>query len=225
MSSSPTLTSLHSANLIQILRRANFQYSCIASIVRASIHPTHHARKRATALRLTICIQKALNLDQKQISTIPLPVLDKLATPPLYSCVSLTPDSPTWAQRSQSVTSRWSMTTTDADSDVARELPEGIAITYSPEDTVLYSPTEDSESLRFRVEPAPQLNPSYANDSNKFARHLDIPVDVIRPLSWCPDISSMGPLTRGSASTSTRRPAAPVSSSRIYIHHLTQVTS
>ncbi|KAF8809381.1 hypothetical protein BYT27DRAFT_7254521 [Phlegmacium glaucopus] len=82
MSSFAALSPSHSANLLQILRRANAHYSFIASVVRVSIHPTYHARKRAAALRLTVSIQKALNLDPKQISTIPLPVLERVITPP-----------------------------------------------------------------------------------------------------------------------------------------------
>jgi len=68
-------------NLIHILRRANSHYSQLAASIRASLRPTHHARKRAQALRLTISIQAAANLDQKQISTIPLPILERVATP------------------------------------------------------------------------------------------------------------------------------------------------
>jgi len=268
--SSPALSSFHSANLLQILRRANAHYSHIASLFRVSIHPTHHARKRAAALGLTVSIQKALNLDPKQISTIPLPVLDRVVTPhlskavvgrerelarvvrpvlkctipsyprsgtpsfspmSLYHCVPLTPDSPAKARRGQSLTSRWSMTPIDADSDVAQPLPEGLAITYNAdnEDMVLCSPTEAGESVRFSVKPTPQLNllPPPANDQRKVTRLLDIPVDITKPLSWVSgtDTSSPGSLsTESTSTTSSYGPATPVS---VYLaeslHHFTQL--
>lgn len=250
-SSSPALSSSHSSNLLQILRRANAHYSRIALIIRASIHPTHHARKRAAALRLTISIQMALKLDPKQISTIPLPVIDTVVTPidlrnavvnherdlapasrPLLKCTSpthpqsgalvspvsrvpLTPDSPIKAQRGQSLTSRWSLTSIDASSDAAQGLPEGIAITYHPDydqDMVLCSPTEGGESVRFTLKPPLQLSPfpPRANDSKKFARHSDIPL----PVTWDSDTSSPESLSTESASTiSSHGPVTPV---RVY---------
>jgi len=252
-SSSPALSSSQSSNLLQILRRANAHYSRIAFIIRASIHPTHHARKRAAALRLTISIQMALKLDPKQISTIPLPVLDTVVTPihlrkavvsherdlspasrpllkcttpthpqtgalvsplSLDSCVLLTPGSPFKAQRVQSLTSRWSMTPIDANSDAAQGLPEGIAITYDPDydqDMVLCSPTEGGESVRFTLEPPVQPNHfPRANDSRQFTRHSDIPLAVTKPLSWNSDISSPGSLsTESTSTTSSHGPVTP----------------
>lgn len=87
MSSSTTLATptylaqAHVNNLLDILRRANEHYSHLAAIVRASLKPTYHAKKRAQALKLSVSIQAAKNLDQKQISTIPLPLLDRVASP------------------------------------------------------------------------------------------------------------------------------------------------
>lgn len=254
--SSPALSPSQSGNLLQILRRANAHYSHVALIIRTSIHPTHHARKRAAALKLTISIQKALKLDPKQISTIPLPELDTAVTPflsmglgkavvgrerelararanhslvkctipsyphtgppssllspiSLYSCVPLSPDIRVKTQR---LTSRWSMTPIDPDSDVAQTLAQGIAITYNPnynQDMLPCSPTKSGESVRFTVKPV-------SNDSNAFSRHLSTQLDVAKPLSWYSDISS------SSASTmSSRGPATPVRSVLLadFLHH------
>lgn len=49
--------------------------------MRASRRSTGHARKRAAALRLTVDIENARNLDHKQVSVIPLPVLDIAPSP------------------------------------------------------------------------------------------------------------------------------------------------
>ncbi|KIM39161.1 hypothetical protein M413DRAFT_29710 [Hebeloma cylindrosporum] len=48
---------------------------------RACRRLTGHARKRAAALRLTVDIENARNLDHKQVSVIPLPVLDIVPSP------------------------------------------------------------------------------------------------------------------------------------------------
>ncbi|KAF8168396.1 hypothetical protein B0H34DRAFT_57598 [Crassisporium funariophilum] len=74
------LQACHVDNMLLILRRANEHYSRVAASVRSSIRPTYHARKRAYALRLKVSIEKALKLDPAQISTIPLPVLDRGVT-------------------------------------------------------------------------------------------------------------------------------------------------
>lgn len=68
--------------LVAILRRANVHYSQLAAIMRASRRSTGHARKQAAALQLTIDIENARNLDHRQVSVIPLPVLD-IATSPI----------------------------------------------------------------------------------------------------------------------------------------------
>jgi len=64
------------SSLTYTLRRANAYYAHLAAIMRASRRPTGHARKRAAALGLTIDIENARNLDHKQVSDIPLPILD-----------------------------------------------------------------------------------------------------------------------------------------------------
>ena len=241
MASSPALSSSYSSNLLEILRRANARYSRIAATLRLSIHPTHHARKRATALKLTVSIQKALKLDPKQISTIPLPVIDRAISPPtelskavvgrerelartgrpLLKYTIPSPSStllrPQKMPQDQYLTSRWSMSPIEADSDVAQELPEGIAITCNPNDDhdmVLCSPTESGESVRFMVKLPPQLNLS--PPSNNYS---DIPLpDFTRPLSWVSDISSLGSSSSDSGdTTSSRGPITPV---RLYLTDL-----
>ena len=67
--------------LVAALRRANVRYTQLAAIMRASRRSTGHARKRAAALRLTIDVENARNLDHKQVSVIPLPVLDIVPSP------------------------------------------------------------------------------------------------------------------------------------------------
>ncbi|KDR68671.1 hypothetical protein GALMADRAFT_230998 [Galerina marginata CBS 339.88] len=72
----------HVSNLLYILRRANAHYSQVAAAVRNSLRPTYHARKHARSLKLKVSIEAALKLDPKQISTIPLPVIDRVVSPP-----------------------------------------------------------------------------------------------------------------------------------------------
>ena len=216
---SPALSFSHSSNLLEILRRANAHYSRIAAAIRVSVHPTHRARKRATALKLTISIQKALKLDSKQISTIPLPVIDQVISPPpidlstvegelsrtsrpLLKCTI--PSSSTLSTPAsvyscvplrpqttqQDLTSRWSISPIEIDSD----LPEGIAVTCNTDydqDTFLCDSTN----------------------------HLDVPpLNSMRPLSWASDISDFGSLNSRS-----------VTSVKLYLtefwHHFTQIAS
>jgi hypothetical protein len=70
-----------SQTLIYTLRCANARYAHLAAIMRPSRRSTGHARKRAAALGLTIDIENARNLDHKQVSVIPLPVLDIVPSP------------------------------------------------------------------------------------------------------------------------------------------------
>ncbi|GLB36690.1 hypothetical protein LshimejAT787_0309770 [Lyophyllum shimeji] len=75
-------------NLILILRRANAYYSYVAARIRASLQPTRHARRRAQLLGLTINVAAAVKCPQKQVSHIPLPVIElspavALAPPPI----------------------------------------------------------------------------------------------------------------------------------------------
>jgi hypothetical protein len=219
MASSLALSSSHSSNLLEILRKANAHHSRVAANIRASIRPTHHARKRATALKLTISIQKALKLDPRQISTIPPPVVDRVISPPsidLRSAVvgrerglahtllkSTLPSQATLFSPHSCVplgvqnTSRWSISPSEADSDFAQELPEDIAVDYD-RDMLLCSPTESGESIRFTVELPPQL---YSFPPRYSSNRLDLP--PLRQLSSVSDISSLGFLGSSSASTSS----------------------
>jgi len=223
MASSP-LSSSHYNNLLEILRRGNAHYSRIAATIRLSIRPTHHARKRAIALKLTVSIQKALKLDPKQISTIPPPVIDRAISSPfidlsktvvgrerelahtLLKCAvpsQATLQSPySCVPLGPPKTSRWSMSPIEVDSDVVKELQ--IAIIYD-QDMLLYSPTEGGESVRFMLKRSPQLNLFPPRDLNN---HLNVP--PLRQLSCVSDISSIGSLSSGSASnTSSRGPRTP----------------
>jgi len=74
-------------NIIVILRRANSRYTHIASRIRASLRPTFHARKRAAELRLGVDIGKAVRCEQRQVSIVPLPVLD-LDTSPVTGTIA-----------------------------------------------------------------------------------------------------------------------------------------
>lgn len=66
----------HLSNLMTILRDANVRYHRLADTVRSSLNPTHHARKRAAKLGLSVSIARAVACPAKQVSHIPLPVLD-----------------------------------------------------------------------------------------------------------------------------------------------------
>ena len=240
-------------NLLHILRRANTHYSHIASIFRMSIHPTHHARKRAAALKLTVSIQKALKLDPKQISTIPLPVLDTAHSPidlsrgavghehevapvrPLLKCTEVPSTSPfatpvlscvPLTLDSFALTSCWYMTPIDANTNLTQGLPEGVVITYDADydqDMVLCSPIEGGESLRFKVQPG-QLNLFPPRaDDSNKLRHSDIPDDVTDPLSWGSDISSPGSLM-STGSPSTTSSDGPDTPVSIYLQSLHHFT-
>lgn len=85
MSSAQTSTALtrpYANSLLHILRNANQRYSQLAASIRQSIRPTHHARKRAAALNLRVCIESALCLDYRHVSEVPLAVLESAASPP-----------------------------------------------------------------------------------------------------------------------------------------------
>ncbi|KAG6810362.1 hypothetical protein H0H92_012170 [Tricholoma furcatifolium] len=73
----------HLQNLIYILRNANARYTHIATLARASLAPTRHAKRRATNLGLTVDIIKAINCPQKAVSVIPLPIVE-VVTPLEY---------------------------------------------------------------------------------------------------------------------------------------------
>lgn len=78
------MSSLHSHHinqLLHILRRANVHYAQVAARIRASIHPTYHARRRAEGLGLGVDIEAAIMCEQRYVSVIPLPFLDLNASP------------------------------------------------------------------------------------------------------------------------------------------------
>ncbi|KAF8641536.1 hypothetical protein AX16_009913 [Volvariella volvacea WC 439] len=68
-------------DLISILRIANAKYQYLAAKSRESVCYTHHAKAKAFHLGLSINIKKARNCPQRQISVIPLPVLDLSPSP------------------------------------------------------------------------------------------------------------------------------------------------
>ncbi|KAL4257910.1 hypothetical protein AB1N83_010238 [Pleurotus pulmonarius] len=79
--SASTLEDRHLANLISILRQANYRYQQIAYNMRQTMAPTQHARLRARDLGLKLNIKAALQLDQKYVSQVPLPVLSSTPLP------------------------------------------------------------------------------------------------------------------------------------------------
>ncbi|KAG6896090.1 hypothetical protein C0992_010340 [Termitomyces sp. T32_za158] len=91
MSSSTTSVILqphHVHNLILILRRSNAHYSRVASRIRASFASTGYAKTRAQDLGLTVDVVAAVNCPQKQVSVIPLPILE-VVTPPCEAIQSV----------------------------------------------------------------------------------------------------------------------------------------
>ncbi|KAG5339732.1 hypothetical protein E4T56_gene8222 [Termitomyces sp. T112] len=80
-SSTTLLQPHHLRNLILILRRSNAYYTHVASCIRASFTPTGHAKTRAQNLGLTIDVVAAVNCPHKQVSLIPLPIIE-VVTPP-----------------------------------------------------------------------------------------------------------------------------------------------
>jgi hypothetical protein len=87
MSSSPVATTMsrHEINdLLQKIRRSNAYHSRLAqaAATRIPTSQTPKARNRAQALNLSISVEAASKLDQKFISTIPLPFLDSAPSPP-----------------------------------------------------------------------------------------------------------------------------------------------
>ncbi len=85
--SSPTRTpqtamsQLEIDGLIHVLRHANSRSSNRAAAFRTFFRPTHHARKHARDLYLSIDIRAAAELDPRQISSVTLPVLDSAPSP------------------------------------------------------------------------------------------------------------------------------------------------
>lgn len=104
-SSSSPLQPYHVRNLILILRRANDHYSHVASRIRASLVPTHHARKRAHRMGLAVDVAKAVACDQRQVSIIPLPVIDIVPTPVISTWSPVSPTFETIRMQAQELRS------------------------------------------------------------------------------------------------------------------------
>ncbi|KAG6899225.1 hypothetical protein C0993_012095 [Termitomyces sp. T159_Od127] len=83
----------HIHNLILILRRSNAYYTHIASRIRDSFASTRHAKTRAQDLGLSIDVVAAVNCPHKQVSVIPLPILE-VVTPPCELIQSTTRTRP-----------------------------------------------------------------------------------------------------------------------------------
>ncbi|KAK0444914.1 uncharacterized protein EV420DRAFT_1484508 [Desarmillaria tabescens] len=64
------------ARLANTLRHSKAQYEYIADSHRASVRPTHNARKRAARLHLTVNVPKAAACPQTYVSLVPLPHID-----------------------------------------------------------------------------------------------------------------------------------------------------
>lgn len=79
--SASTLEDRHLANLITILRQANYRYQQIAHNMRQTMTLTQHARLRARDLGLKLNIKAALQLDQKYVSHVPLPIISSTPVP------------------------------------------------------------------------------------------------------------------------------------------------
>ncbi|KAG6874146.1 hypothetical protein C0995_005564 [Termitomyces sp. Mi166 len=80
-STATLLQPLHIRRLMFILRRSNAHYTHVASRIRASFTPTRHAKTHAQNLGLTIDVVAAVNCPHKQVSVIPLPIIE-VVTPP-----------------------------------------------------------------------------------------------------------------------------------------------
>ncbi|KAJ7431518.1 hypothetical protein B0H11DRAFT_2261800 [Mycena galericulata] len=72
----------HFERLSAILAEANKHHSAVAAAARAAKRPTHHARSRAQKLGLSVCIKLAVACDERLVSVIPLPVLDRASPEP-----------------------------------------------------------------------------------------------------------------------------------------------
>ncbi|KAJ7139341.1 hypothetical protein C8R44DRAFT_939092 [Mycena epipterygia] len=71
----------HFDRLASILTESNEHYRTVAAEVRAAKRPTHHARTRAHKLGLAVNITRAVNCPEGQVSTIPLPIVDRAPSP------------------------------------------------------------------------------------------------------------------------------------------------
>ncbi|TFK22049.1 hypothetical protein FA15DRAFT_52359 [Coprinopsis marcescibilis] len=55
--------------------KANKRVSDLAAAFRASFKPTYHAKRRASDLKLAVDTKKAVNLEHRHVSAIPLPII------------------------------------------------------------------------------------------------------------------------------------------------------
>ncbi|KII94453.1 hypothetical protein PLICRDRAFT_429435 [Plicaturopsis crispa FD-325 SS-3] len=69
------------ANILFIIRVANRRSQHVADGIRTSLRPTHHARRRAQRLGLSIDMDRARACPQSQISRQDLPILDTHVSP------------------------------------------------------------------------------------------------------------------------------------------------
>ncbi|KAF8885222.1 hypothetical protein CPB84DRAFT_134856 [Gymnopilus junonius] len=232
-SQEPTHPYIH--DLLCIVRRANEHYSKVAKALRHSLRPTYHARKRARSLRLRVSIEAALKLDQRQISSVPLPIIE-LVTPlpqevsrarPILICeipqgsdqeimlssafvyTDIVLNTP--ASLKEAPTSRWSVTTIDSGVDEGIVEEEGISFSSDFEDVKALPFISVLEAERVSLERNVR-RPFAGSVSDKHSQGLDVPVDVDR-FSWSSYLSS------GSSSSSTSSgPATPQSTYNIQSH-------
>lgn len=81
--SSPTPSpSPNSRSFIERFREVSAIYHRRAEAFRSTLQPTSHARRRAALLNLQVDIKKAVKCDPRQVSNVPLPIIDTEPSPP-----------------------------------------------------------------------------------------------------------------------------------------------
>ncbi|RXW23468.1 hypothetical protein EST38_g2367 [Candolleomyces aberdarensis] len=80
--SSTVSPSLNSRSFIERFREVSALYHCRAEAFRLTLQPTSHARRRAALLNLQVDTKKAVKCDQRQVSNVPLPIIDTEPSPP-----------------------------------------------------------------------------------------------------------------------------------------------
>ncbi|KAJ2931178.1 hypothetical protein H1R20_g5913, partial [Candolleomyces eurysporus] len=81
-SSSAPSPSPNSRSFIERFREVSALYHCRAEAFRLTLQPTSHARRRAALLNLQVDTNKAVKCDQRQVSNVPLPIIDTEPSPP-----------------------------------------------------------------------------------------------------------------------------------------------
>ncbi|KAJ6569409.1 hypothetical protein B0H19DRAFT_1135344 [Mycena capillaripes] len=71
----------HFSRLSTILSESNEHYRTVAAAVRAAKKPTYHARTRAQKLGLSLDIKRAISCPEREVSVVPLPVIDRAPSP------------------------------------------------------------------------------------------------------------------------------------------------